>query len=375
MEEYKGGVQTYIKNFLAEGKNVSYKPLIFDLSQNSDRDRLYDLFSDGKIQHVVDEHLTQKEELILLQHPEIIEKKDRVLDYMHGSSYNEGRWVYYPWLSTLVHLLAPDDFEYIRTSRNNTLITPDEQVKLRDARVAIAGLNVGNPAAICMTLEGIAHTMKFADNDALDVSNLNRFRASVIDFGLNKAVLSARQAYEINPYAHIEIFTEGITSNNIENFVQSGEVDVLIEEMDHLPLKIQIRKKAKEHGVPVVMVTGNGSNVILDIERYDLDANIKIMNGFLKSEVLDGVQQLVDGQSVSIKEYVALCRDFIGEQYLTDRLKKSFSLIGESLVGIPQIAEASFLRGAILAYAVRKIILKEDVPSGRYQFRLESIWE
>ena len=66
--------------------------------------------------------------------------------------------------------------------------------------------------------------MKLADNDILSLSNLNRFRAGLPDLGVNKAVLTARQIYEINPFAKLEVFDKGISPENIENFQDAGGV-------------------------------------------------------------------------------------------------------------------------------------------------------
>jgi hypothetical protein len=45
-----------------------------------------------------------------------------------------------------------------------------------------------------------------------------------------------------------------------------------------------------------------------------------------------------------------------------------------SLIGIPQLAEASFLRGAALAHATRDILIGEGAVSGRYAFGLSTLY-
>jgi molybdopterin/thiamine biosynthesis adenylyltransferase len=281
-------------------------------------------------------------------------------------------WIYYPWSNHLVHSLNDPYFSLVRHSRNQNLLSMDEQSSLKDKRVGIAGLNVGNPAAICMVLESVARHAKFADNDILSLSNLNRFRARLSDLGMNKAALSARQAFEINPFMEIEVLENGIQPNTMKDFLLNPRIDVLVEEMDNLPLKILIREEAKQAKIPVVMVTGNGANVIVDVERYDNEPELPIMNGYLKTEIISKSKS-PDLKYMNQKEKVLLARDFMGAKYLTKRLQESFQEIGESLVGIPQLAESSFLRGAAVCYVVREILLGAKMESGRYFLELESL--
>ncbi len=352
--------------------NNSSELHIFDLKNTKHRQEVSNLLKKEQIVSVVDEYNTQKEELNLVKNPYLITKNQ---DKKIRATFivKEGKWIFYPWNKTLVHVLDQKDFKTLRLSRNNALITSKEQERLGNSRIGIAGLNVGNPVALCMALEGIGSEMRYADNDILSLSNFNRFRASLSDLGLNKAVLSARQALEVNPYLNIRVFDKGVDPQNIQEFLLKPRVDILVEEMDNLSLKIKIRESAKAAHIPVVMVTGNGEDVILDVERYDLDGDLKILNGYLKPDILKKVLKL-DPKTSRFRDRLFLARDFMGSKYLANRLKKSFLMVGSSLAGIPQLAEASFLRGALVTNVARKIILGENIKSGRYFLRIQDIF-
>jgi hypothetical protein len=267
-----------------------------------------------------------------------------------------------------VHTLAIDKFQTLRLSRNYNLITKEEQKILSSATIGIAGLNVGNPGALCLTLEGIGRKFIMADNDTLSLSNLNRFRAGLCDVGVNKAVLSARQAHETNPFLEILVWENGITTERTAEFVEQS--DIIIEEMDNLPLKIALREEAKKQQKPVIMVTGNSHDIILDIERFDREPDLPLLGGKLESRV---IEQIVAGPR-SFEERINLAQDFMGSAYLSPRLNDSFKEVGVSLIGIPQLAEASFLRGAALAHATRDILIGEGAASGRYAFGLSTLY-
>ncbi len=330
------------------------KPEIFD--SNIDRDKIEKLKIDKNIK-LVDFYNSQIEEL------------GKVKKNVNVSEVNSV-WVYYPWSKLLVHTLNQQDFRLLRLSRNKNLINEEEQKKFSDQVIGITGLNVGNSGALCIVLEGGANKMKFADNDVLELSNFNRFRGSLSDLGVNKALLSAQQAYEIDPFYDIEVFDNGINNENIDTFLNEPKIDLLIEEMDNLQLKVKIREKARYFKIPVLMVTGNGPGLIIDIERFDLEPKIDLLNGYLKENIINKITKV--SSKTSMQEKVNLARDFMGKEFLTERLNQSFDLVGKTLAGIPQISESSFLRGAALSYFARQIAIGNKVQSGRYALDLNS---
>ncbi len=276
----------------------------------------------------------------------------------------------YPWRKSLVRIVGPEAYRELRTNRNRNLLTSDEQARFAQAKIGFAGLNVGNPGALCIALEGGAHTVKLADLDELSVTNLNRFRAGLPDLGMNKATLSAQQILEVDPYYDVELWEQGLALDTIEAFIADPKIDLLVEEMDALPLKLRVREVAREHGVPVIMVTGNGEGVLLDVERYDLEPDTPILNGLLPEHVRAAIAGGIPPKTP--QEKVALARDFMGTEYLDTRLVESFAQFGETLVGIPQLAESSFMRGAALCYAAKAIVLGRPLSSGRYAFSFDS---
>lgn len=309
----------------------------------------------------VDTYDEQLKELMEIRDPESV-----------GGTYKElvdepgERIVEYPWRKTLVRIVGQEAYRELRTNRNRDLLTQEEQKRFAAARIGFAGLNVGNPGAVCVALEGGSHAMKLADLDALSVTNLNRFRAGLPDLGVNKATLTARQILEVDPYYELEMYEKGIAPDTLESFIGEPKIDLLIEEMDALPLKIAVREAAKRLKIPVVMVTGNGEGILLDVERYDTDPDLPILNGLMEPRVLEAITH--PSGPLAPREKVALARDFMGVKYLDPRLVDSFGKFGSELIGIPQLAESSFMRGAALCYAAKAIILGRPLASGRYVF-------
>lgn len=361
-------MEELLKKYKNTDKSFLYEPVIFDLNHKNDFNELKKLFNSGKIQDVVDTYEMQLKELRDIMNQKMVraeklEKKIKI-------SYEDGVWVYFPWRFSLVHLLKKEDYVLLRTSRNAHLISNQEQKTFSNAKIGFAGLNVGNPGALCVILEGGSRSMKFADFDKLSVSNLNRFRSGVCELDLDKVIISARQSYETDPFINIEIFKNGLNLENLDQFLLNPKIDLLVEEMDHLPLKIEIRKRAKKNKIPVLMVTADG---IIDVERYDIDPELPILNGYLRPEIIDKINNI--SNLPTINEKVKLALEFMGPDFFSARIRESFELVGIKLPSIPQLSEWSFLRGALLCHFARMIINKENIPSGRYFLRLHDAYK
>ena len=353
--------------------SLSYKPVIFDLSKDRDRDVLNSLLKKEKEIAVINEIEEQKKELSIVKNPKLKTKRHSVQFRSLKTSFKEGLWVYYPWHKKIVHILRKNHYNQLRTSRNLGLILPAEQKKFEKIKAGIAGLNIGNSAAACIALEGGCQYMKLADNDILELSNLNRLRGSTIDLGLKKAVLTARQVYEINPFARVKMFPRGIIPGQEEKFLLKPKIDILIEEMDNLKLKISIREKARKYGIPVLMATTDGPNLIIDLERFDINPKLPLLNGHLKEKIRKRIYE-TELKKENFQEIVSLFRDFVGaNKFISERISQSFPLVGKKLVAVPQLAEGTFLRGAAICFFTRQIATGKKAPSGRYYLKLDSI--
>jgi hypothetical protein len=207
-----------------------------------------------------------------------------------------------PWLSTFVHILIEEEFQAVRTARNKNLINKEEQEKFYNAVIGIGGLSIGSSVAMAITLQGGGKYFRLADFDRLALSNTNRIRAGVESLGLPKVEMSARQIYTVNPYATVELFSEGLTEENIGAFFDGpAKLDIVIDELDTMAIKLLIRQEAKKRGIAVVMAADNGDNAVVDIERYDEEADLEFFHGRLGNITYDELANLVlDGQSQSI---------------------------------------------------------------------------
>lgn len=277
----------------------------------------------------------------------------------------KGIWVYYPWRNTAVHTLPEELYFKLRTSRNRNIINAKEQENYRNISVGVAGLSVGSAVVSAIAISGGSKNIKIADFDVLEVTNLNRIRATLLDIDSNKAEIAAKNAWELDPFANIEIFGDGLNPKNIEDFLLKPKVDVFVDEMDMINMKILSRLIAKENGIPVIMATDNGDGVIVDVERYDLEPEREIFHGLV------GHMTEEDTKDIDFKKWLQLATQIVDPEYLTPHMQESLLEIGKTIPAVPQIGTSASVAGSAISYVIRAIANGYDMPSGRYVVSIE----
>jgi molybdopterin/thiamine biosynthesis adenylyltransferase len=226
-------------------------------------------------------------------------------------------------------------------------------------------MSVGRAVATTMALERIFGEMRMADFDTLDLSNLNRLKAPIYDLGLPKVCSVAREILSIDPYLKLTLYDQGATNENLEQFLTvGGRLDLLVDECDSLEIKIRVRQWAKKMQIPVVMETSDRG--MLDVERFDLEPNRSIFHGLL--DEFDIEEALKDP---NLKWEMLL--KLVQFENLSDRAKASMAEIGKTLKTWPQLASAVMLGGGTVTDVSRRILLNEEVVSGRYYFDIDKV--
>ena len=265
------------------------------------------------------------------------------------------RWAYYPWRRTVVAVLGPRGFRAVRLDRNRNVITADEQSRLGELRIGVVGLSAGHVIAHTLAAQGLCGLLRLADFDHLELSNLNRVPATVFDVGLNKAEVAARRIAELDPYLPVEIMDTGLTLDTVEQFLDG--LNIVVEECDSLDMKAIVRERARARRIPVLMATSDRG--LVDVERFDLEPQRPILHGLLGDVDPASLARMTSGQKVPY-----LVR-LLEAEHLSGRLVASVVEIDRILSTWPQVSGDVVLGATVIAEAVRRIGLGEDLPSGR----------
>ena len=137
--------------------------------------------------------------------------------------------------------------------RNRGLISPDEQKRLRNCRVAIPGMGgVGGIHLMTLARMGVGK-FRVADADSFEVKNFNRqFGATVDTLGRPKVDVLSESAKGVNPEIDIDVFHDFITLKNVDEFLDG--VDLVIDSVDFFSFEARrmLFREARERNIWVV---------------------------------------------------------------------------------------------------------------------------
>ena len=134
---------------------------------------------------------------------------------------------------------------------------PEEmQTKLRNARVAVAGLGgLGSNIAVMLARSGIGELL-LVDFDTVDVTNLNRQMYLVPQLGKPKAEALPEILYQINPYLTYRSVCIKVTPDNVKELF--SEYPIVCEAFDKPDQKAMLVRELLMQCPKTIVVSGNG---------------------------------------------------------------------------------------------------------------------
>ncbi|MCC7289114.1 ThiF family adenylyltransferase [bacterium] len=352
-----------------EDVRVWEQPRSYELSKDSDVEALSKLMSSGAVVRVFDQINLAIDELFDIEYPakKDTKSKDEVAQFAsrvtNGDPSSYGSWFFFPWNGSLVHFPPKHDLRALRTSRNRNLITAEEQTKLYEGTIAIFGMSVGSNIVEALISQGIGGKLILADMDTIEPSNLNRIRMPYHEVGTHKIDAIAKRVSEVDPYIQQIHYHDGLTEANLSELIQKHSPDILIDEMDALHMKLEVRIAAKKHKLPVIMGADDGDNALIDIERYDKDSKLEYFSGRIPKPILERLKK----DDLSRPEIGMLIgKYFVGADHIPLRMYASLSEVGKTLPSWPQLGGAAALAGISLAFCAKKIILDQPLHDGRH---------
>lgn len=139
-----------------------------------------------------------------------------------------------------------------RVSPNIGVVTLEEQDILRTSCVGVAGCGaIGGHVANDLAYWGIGH-MKLADNDTFETSNANRqLFAAFSTVGKQKVEVVSEKVRDISPEIRTDIFADGITFANVEEFVAGCDAVVDAIDYEKPQFSVALNRAARVAGVKV----------------------------------------------------------------------------------------------------------------------------
>ena len=180
--------------------------------------------------------------------------------------------------------------------RAKLLIGEENLQKLSRSSVALFGVGgVGGFVAEALARSGVGAITVF-DNDTIAESNLNRqIIANVHNIGKDKTDEIKSRLLSINPNLKVSVNKVFYLPENAEEFDLSA-YDYVVDAVDTVSAKIEIIKRAKAVGVPVISCMGTGGKTdptmlkVSDIQKTSVCPLARVMRRELKKHGISGVK-------------------------------------------------------------------------------------
>lgn len=240
-------------------------------------------------------------------------------------------------------------------SRSIGWLTECELQQLRLKKVAIAGCGgVGGFHLLTLTRLGIGN-FHLADFDEFDICNFNRqIGATLQTVHQPKTAVLDGMAKSINPELNTTLFREGVTDENIDDFLK--DVDLYIDGLDFFALNIRqkVFKRCYELNIPAITAGPIGMGT----------AYLIFMPDQMSFETYFRLTGLSDIEA-QINFLIGLAPKPLALKYLVDPLATNF----EEKKG-PSTVMACELAAGVLGTEALKILLKRGpiYPAPHYHF-------
>ena len=149
-------------------------------------------------------------------------------------------------------LISKEDLDHAFDAR----FPKEMQRKLRNAKVAVAGLGgLGSNIAVMLARSGIGKLL-LVDFDLVDVTNLNRQMYFIPQLGKPKAEALPELLYQINPYVAYESICVKVTPENVKELF--SEYPIVCEAFDAPDQKAMLVRELLIQCPKTTVISGNG---------------------------------------------------------------------------------------------------------------------
>lgn len=185
-----------------------------------------------------------------------------------------------------------------RWERTALLIGEEGIKRLSDTRVAVFGIGgVGGYTVEALVRAGVG-ALELFDNDTVSESNLNRqIIALHSTVGQYKTDVAVARALDINPDVRIGAHHMFFLPENAHE-VDFGAYDYVVDAVDTVAAKMELIRRCKAAGVPMISSMGTGNKLdptrfrVSDIEKTSICPLARTVRGLCRREGIKHVKVL-----------------------------------------------------------------------------------
>ena len=276
-----------------------------------------------------------------------------------------------------LYLIAPEHWHRLALLTSNAKLSTDPagelssaqiRARLQSAVIGFVGASLGSNIIEGVVREMRPRAAKIADPDYLEATNLNRLQHGSLRYlaqarsrrrdakngfetlFVNKALLVAYENQLVDPYTEWYLYEEGIQRDNLDQFLlgdaNEPRLDYVVEEADDIRVKIEVRKRARQYGIPVFMASDVGHRAQAQMQDYAAHSMAPLGYRIPDEELLQRLDRCM--ASGARADFFSLVEGLIGANFAVDEYAQWVEQRGEQPTSsIPQSGSVAQLSGAI----------------------------
>lgn len=191
-------------------------------------------------------------------------------------------------------------------SRTELIFGKDAMEKLYHSRVAVFGIGgVGGYAVEALVRSGVG-TVDLIDDDKICLTNINRqIYATHKTIGQYKVDVAEERIYQINPNTIVNKYKTFYMPETSDQFDFTVN-DYIVDAIDTVTGKIELIKKAKDCGTPIISSMGAGNKVdptsfeVTDIYNTSVCPLAKVMRKLCRANKIESLKVVYSKEPVII---------------------------------------------------------------------------
>ena len=179
------------------------------------------------------------------------------------------------------------------------LVSEEEQEKFKNAKVTVIGCGgIGGLTIEMLARMGVGELV-LVDEDAFDLSNLNRQTLSTHEnIGQPKSEVAEKRVREINPYVTVTSYREHVDGENIDKLIRDSRI--VIDALDNVLTRVIVSRKAREYRIPFIHgaihgTLGQITTFLPNTKSYEEMFNLPSLGKELTDEVVESLKNVTTG--------------------------------------------------------------------------------
>ena len=184
-------------------------------------------------------------------------------------------------------------------TRQMPLVSEEEQEKFKNAKVTVIGCGgIGGLTIEMLARMGVGELV-LVDEDAFDLSNLNRQTLSTHEnLGQPKSEVAERRVREIKPYVNVTSYSEHVDETNIDKLIMDSRI--VIDALDNVLARVIVSRKAMEYKIPFIHgaihgTMGQITTFLPNTKGYEEMFNLPSLGKELTDDVVESLKNVTTG--------------------------------------------------------------------------------